>query len=248
MGLTEIMRQDVPFIIGHRGAAAEAPENTLASIRRAAADGATWVEFDVKLSRDGVPMLFHDDTLQRTTDGKGRPEDLTMAELKRLDAGGWFSPAFAGERIPTLGETVAVLMELGLGANVEIKPAPGQAAETARAVAAALAAEWVMDLPPQVVSSFSEDSLAAFADAAPGADRALLVGKLPADWKARADRLGCRALHMSNKAATRANVAAVLDAGYAVRVYTINDRARMDALRDIGVGSVFTDRPAIYSR
>lgn len=244
--LIQIMRQDVPFVIGHRGAAAEAPENTLVSIRRAAADGARWVEFDVKLSKDGVPFLFHDDTLGRTTNGKGKPEDLTMAELQTLDAGGWFGPAFKGERVPTLGETAALLIELGLGANVEIKPAPGQARETALAVAAALAAEWTVDLAPPVVSTFNEESMAAFAAAAPNADRAMLFGRLPVDWKARAKQYGCSALHISDRAATRENVADILNAGYAVRVYTINDRNRMDALKSMGVGSVFTDKPALY--
>ncbi|MDA0998717.1 MAG: glycerophosphodiester phosphodiesterase [Proteobacteria bacterium] len=239
------MRNDIPFIIGHRGAARHAPENTLASIRRAAQLGAKWVEFDVKLSRDGVLILFHDDTLARTTDGAGRPEDPSFEQLGRLDAGSWFSPDFAGERIPSLVEAIQLLIELGLGGNVEIKPAPGQARETALAVAAVLGAEWAHDQAPPVVSSFSEEALEVFAEARPDADRALLVGRLPKDWRARADRLGCSAVHMSDKAATKKNVSAVLEAGFAVRVYTINDPGRMVALRRLGVQSVFTDDPAI---
>src|SRR6185437_12837650 len=113
----------LPSVIGHRGAASSAPENTLGGMRRAHALGIRWVEFDVRLSGDGHCILLHDDAVDRTTDGTGEAAALDFAALRRLDAGSWFSPDFAGERIPTLEETVALLGVLGLGANVEIKPA-----------------------------------------------------------------------------------------------------------------------------
>src|SRR3954465_12682255 len=101
-----------PAICGHRGASGHAPENTLVAFKRARELGATWIEFDVQLSADGVPIILHDDTLERTSDlGKPlRPTELTLAELKSLDAGSWFGPEFVGERIPTLDE---VLEEFG---------------------------------------------------------------------------------------------------------------------------------------
>ncbi len=125
-------------VVGHRGASAHAPENTLASLRRAWELGAAWVEFDVKLTRDGVPILMHDAKLKRTTNGSGLVASLDYAAIARLDAGAWFPGAFAGERIPTLDEAVALLQELGLAANVEIKPCPGREVETGRLVAQAL--------------------------------------------------------------------------------------------------------------
>src|SRR5581483_10629727 len=97
------------------------PENTLASIRKAAALGARWVEFDVRLTREGDLVLMHDDDVKRTTNGRGRVLDLTLAELGALDAGVWFDAAFAGERVPRLAEAIALLAELALGANIEIK-------------------------------------------------------------------------------------------------------------------------------
>ena len=106
-------------VIGHRGAAGCAPENTLASFRKAREQGAAWVEFDVMLSRDEVPVLIHDETLERTTNGRGRVNQLTAAELQSLDAGCRFGPEFVGEPIPTLEAAVAVLLELGLGANLQ---------------------------------------------------------------------------------------------------------------------------------
>src|SRR4026207_377036 len=112
---------EIPQIIGHRGACAYAPENTLAPSGRAAAQGARWVECDVRLTREGDLVLMHDEDVKRTTNGRGRLVDLTLAEIGSLDAGAWFSGAFAGERVPTLVETIALLGELGLGANIEIK-------------------------------------------------------------------------------------------------------------------------------
>ncbi|MBZ0251997.1 MAG: hypothetical protein K8I02_01540, partial [Candidatus Methylomirabilis sp.] len=91
--------------IAHRGASGECPENTLAAFGRALEIGVDMVEFDVHLSRDGVPVVIHDDDVRRTTDGRGLVKDLTLAELRRLDAGGWKDARFAGERIPTLEET-----------------------------------------------------------------------------------------------------------------------------------------------
>src|SRR6185437_14318437 len=98
----------IPRVIGHRGAAARAPENTLAGFRRAAELGCRWVEFDVRLSADRRPMVFHDDTLERTTDGAGAVGATSLDMLLRCDAGGYFAPAYRGERIPMLDRTLAL--------------------------------------------------------------------------------------------------------------------------------------------
>ena len=101
----------LPWVIGHRGASGSAPENTLAAFRKAAALGARWVEFDVRLSADGRCILLHDDTVDRTTDGKGRADRMMLEDLAGLDAGAWFDREFAGETIPTLEETIDLLGE-----------------------------------------------------------------------------------------------------------------------------------------
>lgn len=110
-----------PLIIAHRGASSEAPENTLASFRRALEQGADAVEMDVHLSKDGVPMVIHDPLLVRTTGTPGRVDGMTAEELKRLDAGRFFNPRFAGERIPTLEE---VAREVPCRLFVEVKDSP----------------------------------------------------------------------------------------------------------------------------
>lgn len=232
-----------PFVIGHRGAAGLAPENTLRGFDRAAEAGVTWVEFDVMLSRDSLPMLIHDDDVDRTTDGRGAVADLTGAELARLDAGAWFGPDFAGARIPTLADAVIRLTELGLGANVEIKPYPGLETETAEAVCAWIAANWPASLPEPVISSFSMEAMEVARRMLHGAERALLFEGLPRDWRDWVKRLDAKAVHLDSRSTTRAIAKAMADAGLPLRVYTVNDPKRAAELKSWGVASVFTDRP-----
>jgi glycerophosphoryl diester phosphodiesterase len=110
-----------PLNLGHRGASGSAPENTLAAFRLARALGADGVELDVQFSQDKQLIILHDNTLDRTTNGQGPADALTLAELKMLDAGGWFNPQFAGERIPTLQETFDLFKHTPFYLNIEIK-------------------------------------------------------------------------------------------------------------------------------
>ncbi len=108
-------------IVGHRGAAARAPENTLAALRHGLALGADIVELDVQLTADGHVVVFHDEQLDRTTDGHGPLSAHSLAQLKRLDAGSWFSPRFAGEPIPTLEEVLVWAQDAGIPLFIELK-------------------------------------------------------------------------------------------------------------------------------
>jgi glycerophosphoryl diester phosphodiesterase len=233
----------LPPVVGHRGAAADAPENTLASIRAAHAQGAQMVEFDVKLTADGALILMHDDDLDRTTDGHGPVAAATLATIRSLDAGAWFGPSFKGTPIPTLEETLSLLAGLGLGANIEIKPNPGQEAETAAAAAALLRVQWPKTLPAPVMSSFSRESLAAIRDAAPELPRGYLIWEKPADWSAAARTLGCRSVHCAAQHLTPDWAAEIKGLGYALAVYTVNDRSLADRLRRWGADSIITDGP-----
>ena len=98
------LKNNTPLVIAHRGDKVHAPENTLAAFEKAASNGADAVEFDVKLSADGSVIIIHDQTIDRTTNGNGKVKDLTLAELKRLDAGVQFPEKYSGEKIPTLSE------------------------------------------------------------------------------------------------------------------------------------------------
>src|SRR5262252_8636291 len=131
-----------PRIIGHRGGGMLAPENTLAGIRKASAMGFGAVEFDVMLAADGTPILIHDETLDRTTNGSGAVSATPYAEIAALDAGGWLAPQYRGERVPRFQDAARLCVELELWANVEIKPAAGFERETAVAACNLIATLW----------------------------------------------------------------------------------------------------------
>lgn len=233
----------LPRVMGHRGAKARAPENTLASLRAAADSGVGWVEFDVMLTADGVPVLFHDETLERTTGAAGSMAETTLAELRRRDAGGWFDPVFAGERVPTLAEAIEVLLDCGLRPNMEIKPTAGTAVATAQAALAVLAERWPERSPVPLISSFQTDCLAVARRAAPNWPRGLIAEGLPPDWRDLAADLACRSLHLDWQRVDAAVVAAVTGAGYELAVYTVNDPVEARRLADLGVGCIITDCP-----
>ncbi len=109
-----------PVMIAHRGSSAVAPENTLAAFRQAVEDGADAIELDARLTRDGHVVVFHDSRLQRTTNGRGRVRDMTLTELRKLSAGGWFDRRFEGEKIPLLDEVFDVVPPT-MGINIELK-------------------------------------------------------------------------------------------------------------------------------
>lgn len=241
-GPTFHARADVPRLIAHRGLSAAAPENTIAAFEAAAAAGFTWVEFDVMLSSDGVAMVIHDESLRRTTGAEGRVPETTAAALQRLDAGAWFAREFAGARVPTLAEALAALARLGLGANVEIKPARGDEAETGRAVAAQLAADWPETLAPPVVSSFSEVALRAAHATHSAHDYAPLFDRIPDDWAARVQAVGAQALHCNANRLTQSRAAEVTASGAAVRCFTVNEKSEATKLFGWGVGAIFCDK------
>lgn len=233
----------LPRIIGHRGAATYAPENTLASLREAKRRGASWVEFDVKLSGDGVPILMHDESLKRTTGLDRLVADTPWAKIARLDAGGWKAPRFAGEGVPTFEAAIACLAEEGLGANVEIKPCPGREAATAVAVVEVLCRSWPAGLPTPLLSSFKDAALAAARDAAPDLPRAILIDELGDDWRRRAEALGAIGVNTDGRKLAVARARAVKEAGFLLSVYTINDPALATDLFALGVDCVITDSP-----
>lgn len=233
----------LPPVIGHRGAAGLAPENTLASFRAAADLGVEMVEFDVRLTADFQPVVFHDDTLERTTDGNGAVALRSLAELKRLDAGSWFAPRFGGERIASLDEVLLLCLRLGLGVNMEIKPDSGREVETARLALERAAALWPGAGRAPLVSSFVGACLAVARDLAPSWPRGLLVKGVPEDWRDTVALYGCSTVHADHRHLDPAPVAAITQAGYCVLAYTVNDRARVGELRQMGVRSVFSDFP-----
>jgi len=231
-----------PRIIAHRCGGALTPENTLAGLRLMARIGCRGVEFDAMLAADGVPVLIHDETLERTTAGRGRVADMSSARLARLDAGARHHQAFAVEPVPTLDEALQLCAALGLWANVEIKAAAGHEAEAGRAVARRAAAA----TGKVVLSSFSVAAMRAAADEAAQLPRAMLVEAIPADWRESVAAAGACALHCAASALTAEASAAVRAAGLPLACYTVDRRDDAARLFAMGVNAVFTDRPDLW--
>jgi len=230
--------------MGHRGAAALAPENTLISIRRAAEAGAPWVEFDVMLSADGMPVLFHDDSLDRITGEHGLTAETPAARIAKLDAGAWFAPEFRGEGVPSLRQALALMLELGVHPNMEIKPTPGRDVETAIAALEVAGEVWPPDRPPPLVSAFSRMSLAAAMTLKPDWPRALITFEIPADWQTALKALNCKAFHVYHKVLDWELVPLIHSAGCQVAAFTVNDERQARALYEAAVDCVISDTPA----
>lgn len=231
----------LPPVIGHRGAAARAPENTLAGLRKAKELGCSWVEFDARLTADGVLVLCHDPRLERTTDGEGRISELPFAAVRDCDAGICFGPEFAGERMPALAEALLLCAELGLAANIEIKADHGRHYATAAAVAATLKG-LVGRLPTLLVSSFQPSALAAFARGSE-APLGILFRLVPRRWQELARH--CAVVGADHRRLTHRRAAQIRDAGYQLAAFTVNDPTRARQLYSWGVTSVFSDVPDI---
>ena len=229
-----------PRAIAHRGAGKLAPENTLAAFRHGASFGYRMFEFDVKLSGDGASVLLHDATLDRTTNGAGRLDALTLGQIAQLDAGSWHSPAYAGEPVPTLAAIARYLRANNFLANIEIKPVPGAEWRTGAAVALDARTLWAGAAVPPLLSSFSEDALAAAREAVPELPRALLLDKLPADWLDRLRALDCVALDANHRELTPEIIDQAHAAGFRVCCYTVNDLDRAHLLWSAGLDGLIT--------
>lgn len=235
----------LPKVIGHRGAAAYAPENTLEGIHTAADLGIEWVELDIKLTKDQIPVLFHDEMLDRTTNGHGNIADMTYEDLKNLESGSWFSDSFAGIRIPTLEEALEVLLARDLGVNIEIKPCPGREKETAEVALDMLAQIWD-DHDRILISSFSHVALEVAADMAPFMPRGLLLPQdWPDNWLELAQYLEVSSVNINGNEASREQIEDIIDGGFSVLAYTINDPHRARLLQGWGVDAFFSDNPDV---
>ncbi len=236
----------IPKVIGHRGAKAYAPENTLASIETAASIGVEWVELDVKLTKDGVPVIFHDEELDRTTNGTGLVAETNYEDLRDLDAGSWFGDSFASVRIPTLEEAVDILLKHNLGLNLEIKPCPGREKETAEVALDHLSQYWD-ERDNLLISSFQHVSLEAAMDLAPDWARGLLIGgdEMPENWKEIADYLDVKTINLGSRLVTRQVADEVMDLELPLLVYTVNDPMEARQLQKLGVDAFFSDNPDV---
>lgn len=233
-----------PMVIAHRGASADAPENTLAAYALAVEYGARLAECDVYLTTDGVPVLFHDGELKRTTTGTGRVVDHSLAELKALDAGSWKDPKYKGERIPTLVEFLRAVHGK-LRPVIEIK---GKQAGIAAAVIQALRTAEVAS-NEVIIFSFHREIVAEIGRLDPHLPTTWLISEVPeqgADFapllrQALAARLS--AVGVSHEDVSPDLLRHAHECGFPVFVWTVNDEANVKRLASMGVDAIISDRP-----
>jgi glycerophosphoryl diester phosphodiesterase/acyl-CoA hydrolase len=226
------------LVVGHRGAAGLAPENTFPSFELALAQGADAVETDVHLTRDGVPVLLHDETVDRTTNGHGAVADLTLAEIRSLDASGRFHASHAGTRVPTLDDFLAwaqgrtrIVVELKGTGNPDLVPHVVRVVREQRLLGETL------------LISFDHAALKQARELCPEALTGALYVARPADPIALARACGASSLCPQWPFATPDTVAGAHQAGLAVSVWTCNDRPQIEHALSAGVDAVTSDFP-----
>lgn len=235
-----------PNFIAHRGGGTLAPENTLAGFQCGLDWGFHAVEFDVMLTKDLVPVVIHDENLGRTVAGKGLVSATNWKDLAELDAGSWFSPKFAGSRVPLYVDVLQFCTRHGIWMNVEIKPASGFEEITGRVVG-----EMTRDFfqqsnfptaPEPLFSSFDLSALRAAKSVAQNIPRAILFKRIPLKWRAHLAELEAVAVHTNHRNLSPKMAAKIKQAGVGLACYTVNDVARAHQLKLWGVDAFFTDR------
>jgi glycerophosphoryl diester phosphodiesterase len=231
----------LPFIIAHRGASADAPENTAAAFETAIAQGADMVEFDVRWSAEGTPVVMHDLTVERTTGGTGAVAAMRLEEIRGLDAGSWFGRRFRGERVLTLEEALAILgprIRMNIELCADAAPPAGFAARMMRLVEGARLPE------PPIFSSFDFSFLTALRAENHETRIAPLFRAAGPGPLARALSLRPTAVHPRRTLVTPAFMRRLRAAAVPAHAWTVNRSAEARRLLRLGVNGIFTDHPA----
>ena len=235
------------LIAAHRGDRAEAPENTLPAVAAALDGDLAFVEIDLQLTSDGVPVLMHDDTVDRTTNGEGPVAEFTLAELTKLDAGKWFAKKYKKTRVPTFTEFLDVFARYVLDghdkkAMVELKGFWTR--DQAQVVADAIFERQVEQRI--VFESFDFTTLQNAEAVAPGIGRVIIRRDLPADPVGLAQHFNAIAI-LTSAASVEQNPGAVKemhDAGLGLLLYTLNSEERWSEALELGVDGILTDEPS----
>jgi len=227
------------LVIAHRGASGNAPENTMAAFKKAVALGANFIETDLQLSRDARFVAIHDATVNRTTNGQGTVHDLTLTELRRLDAGSWFGSEFAGERIPTLEEILAFSKKHDVVFYLEIKPGGSWGGEHALIGALRESGE----IPRAVVISFDAAIVLNLRKIEPTLMTGLLYDGQIENPLEKAVAIGARQLAVRGDLLTPALIAEARRKDLQVVCWTVNHPAHMRLLAAAGVDGIMSDYP-----
>lgn len=228
-------------IYAHRGSSGGYPENTLSAFRDAAKLPIHGVEFDVHLTKDGELVVIHDETIDRTSNGKGFIKDMTLVELKKYNFGGWFSAKFNGETIPTLREVLYVFKDTHHHLNIELKsdifPYDGMELKVLQILKDYRLEDRV------VISSFNHEMVKSFKELAPQIETAILFVEVMVAPHDYASLVGADSLHAFFPTVLRPMGKEIIASGRQLRVFTVNEESYADMMRDAGVHAIFTDYP-----
>ena len=230
---------DEVLVIAHRGASGHAPENTLAAFRKAVALGATFIETDLQLSRDAHFVAIHDGTVNRTTNGRGSVHDLTLAELRNLDAGSWFGSQFSGERIPTLEEILQFSKKNDVVFYLEMKPGGSWGGEHALIGALRESGE----IARAAVISFDVSLVLNLRKIEPTMMTGLLYDGQIEKPVEKAVEIGARQLVARGDLVTPALLEQARKKDLQVVCWTVNHPAHMRMLIEAGVAGIMSDYP-----
>ncbi|EKD77736.1 MAG: hypothetical protein ACD_42C00203G0002 [uncultured bacterium] len=237
------------FAIAHRGASQLAPENTIAALIAAKKNGAQWVECDIQLTKDNQPVIFHDATVARTTNGRGKLSEVSLSRLQSLDAGSWFSLEFINERVPTLQEWLRCAADLKLGLNLEIKSTTKkESIVLAECLIDHLQKYWPAHSTTLLISSSNQFALMQVAQRAKSLPLGLIFDKIITE-KMAASLLSSNiiSIHQPYKILHEKYVAMLHEAGLHVLAYTVNDADRAKELKEMDVDGIFTDDEKLFS-
>jgi glycerophosphoryl diester phosphodiesterase len=239
--LGELSRPARPVrVVAHRGSSRKAPENTLSSMRRAAADGADYAELDVREAADGVVVVFHDQDLMRLVGRSSKVWDLTSADLANVDIGSTFSAEFAGEGIPTLSQAIEAVRGR-CGMCIELKMDGRRGDLVRRTVETVREADFVDEC---IIISLDYDALAEVEQLEPRQPTGFLVAKALGDLAS----VPCEMIGVHTDICTRRLVRRIHAADKAAAVWTVDDEGAMDRFIDMGVDYIITNRPDVLAR
>ena len=234
-------------LIAHRGVSALAPENTLASFQLAAEQGVDWVEFDLRLTKDERLIIFHDDTLDRTTNGTGLVHLQTLSQLRGLDAGSWFDKTFKNQRIPEFNAILPRLLALDLKLNIELK-IPDHASVThkkalVRELCALLKNRWPSQAPLPLVSSFHWECIELLREQFSEIPVGFLQDDCTLEMIEMVSKLSNAALHCDYHSLSPEKIAKAKHYELPLLAYTVNSPQDAHRLLEAGVFALFCDNP-----
>ncbi|CAH0528704.1 glycerophosphoryl diester phosphodiesterase [Vibrio hippocampi] len=233
-------------ITAHRGVSSLAPENTLTAFRLAPQYGCEWIEIDVQLSQDLIPVVIHDQTVNRCTNGSGKVADMTLTQLKKLDAGLWFSEQYRGEKIPTLHETLKLVQALGCRVNIELKVYPQDDVAQLCAEVAKVIDEAKLPTDQLLFSSFDRQALQLMQRCLPQIRRGQLWQSIPPKALEELDSIEAYSVHCDYRFLLPEQAQQMKQAGYQLYCYTANFPELVEQHWDWGVNMMISDRPQAY--